>query len=456
MQYLPHKYQDHATDHIVANKYSGLFLEMGLGKTVATLTAISRLIYEDLEVGKVLVIAPKTVALNVWPEEVKKWTHLSHLRLEVVKGDPAQRVACLKRKADIYVIGRDNVAWIVKHYMTAFPFDMVVIDELSSFKDNQSQRFRSLRIVRPLIKRVVGLTGTPAPNGLQDLWPQIYLLDQGERLGKTIGAFREAYLSADKIFGQHIQSYKVRKGSEKEIYDKIGDICISMKADDYLELPGRLEHTIRINLEPATLQRYKVFEKEKVLEMASADISALNAAALTTKLLQFSNGALYDENRAVHLEHDQKLDALSDIIEEAGDQPVLVFYSYIHDKQRILERFKHARELKTSEDIKAWNSKKVRLMIAHPASAGHGLNLQAGGNIIVWFGLTWSLELYQQANARLDRQGQTKPVMIYKLICAGTMDEEVSAAIYRKADGQSALMAAVKAKIEFYRKKVLI
>ena len=382
MQYLPHKYQDHATDHIVANKYSGLFLEMGLGKTVATLTAISRLIYEDLEVGKVLVIAPKTVALNVWPEEVKKWTHLSHLRLEVVKGDPAQRVACLKRKADIYVIGRDNVAWIVKHYMTAFPFDMVVIDELSSFKDNQSQRFRSLRIVRPLIKRVVGLTGTPAPNGLQDLWPQIYLLDQGERLGKTIGAFREAYLSAD--------------------------------------------------------------------------ISALNAAALTTKLLQFSNGALYDENRAVHLEHDQKLDALSDIIEEAGDQPVLVFYSYIHDKQRILERFKHARELKTSEDIKAWNSKKVRLMIAHPASAGHGLNLQAGGNIIVWFGLTWSLELYQQANARLDRQGQTKPVMIYKLICAGTMDEEVSAAIDRKADGQSALMAAVKAKIEFYRKKVLI
>lgn len=457
MQYEPHKYQGHASQHVIDWPYSGLFLEMGLGKTVATLTAIDQLMYEQLAVNKVLVIAPKNVAINVWPEEVKKWDHLAHLRLVVVKGDPSQRVAALRSKADIYVIGRDNVAWLVKHYMTAFPFDMVVIDELSSFKDSQSQRFRSLRIVRPLIKRVVGLTGTPAPNGLQDLWPQLYLLDQGERLGKTITAFREAYLSPDKMNGHHVQKYKVRKGSEKEIYDRIGDICISMKAEDYLELPGRLEHEVIINLDPATQKAYNDFERDKVTELINgAEVSALNAAVLTGKLLQYSNGAIYDETRAVHHVHDLKLDALEEIIESSAGQPVLIFYSYLHDKDRIIKRFKQARELKGPKDVADWNSRKVELMICHPASAGHGLNLQAGGNIIVWFGLTWSLELYLQANARLDRQGQTKPVIIYRLICAKTMDQDVSAALARKEEGQTALMHAVKAKIEYYRKKQVI
>lgn len=456
MRYEPHKYQDFATNHIINNKFSGLFLEMGLGKTVSTLTAIDDLIYNRLEVNKVLVIAPKFVSLNVWPTEVEKWDHLKHLRVSVITGDPGQRIRALRKEADIYVINRENVSWLVKHYQTGFPFGMVVIDELSSFKDPQSQRFRALRIVRPLVKRVVGLTGTPAPNGLPDLWSQVYLLDQGERLGKTLTAFREAFLTPDKMNGYQVYKYKARKGAEEEIKARISDICISMESKDYLELPGRIEHEIVIKLDQETQAKYDEFERQSVIELLSDEkITALNAAALTNKLLQFSNGAVYDENRKVHPVHDVKLSALEEIIEQAGDQQVLIFYNFIHDKDRILSKFK-ARELKSTKDIQDWNNKKVGLMICHPASAGHGLNLQAGGNIIVWFGLTWSLELYQQANARLDRQGQVKPVMIYKLICAETMDQSVNEAIARKADGQNALMQAVKARIDFYSKKEVI
>jgi len=428
-------------------------MEMGLGKTVAALTAVDTLLYETYEATRVLVIAPKFVALNVWPAELEKWEHLTHLSYSIVTGDPGQRVRALKVKADIHIINRENVAWLVQYYQSAWPFDTVIIDELSSFKSAQAQRFKSLRIVRPMIKRVIGLTGTPSPNGLADLWPQIYLLDQGQRLGQTLTAFREAYLTPGQTNGYQVYNYKPRKGAEKEIYDRIGDICISMKSADYLQLPGRIEHEIIIKLDPDVQKKYDDFEREAVLEIE--DITAFNAAALTTKLLQFSNGAIYDADRRVHIQHDMKLDALGEIIEAAQGQQVLIFYNYIHDKDRIRERY-GARELKDGRDINAWNTGTAGLMVCHPASAGHGLNLQAGGHIIVWYGLTWSLELYQQANARLDRQGQQRPVMVYKLICSKTMDQDVSRAIGRKADGQAALMEAVKAKIDFYRKKSLI
>lgn len=454
MIYTPYEYQHHATKHILDNLASGLFLEMGLGKTVVVLTAVDILMYELFEITRPLVIAPKFVSLSVWGPEVEKWDHLRHLTVSVITGDPRQRVAALKRKADIYVINRENVTWLVNFYKSAFPFDMVIIDELSSFKSAQAQRFKSLRIVRPLVKRVVGLTGTPAPNGLADLWPQIYLLDQGERLGKTLTGFREAYLTPEKTNGYQVYSYKVRKGSENEIYNRIADICISMRVKDFLQLPEMITHEISIALDPVTQAKYDKFEADQVISLAQADITAFNAAALTTKLLQFSNGAVYDENRAVHQIHSLKLDALEEIIEQAGNQPVLIFYSYIHDRERIVTRFSGVRELKRAADIEDWNAGKIQLMIAHPASAGHGINLQAGGNIVVWFGLTWSLELYQQANARLHRQGQTKPVIIYKLICSKTMDQDVSRALARKADGQGALMEAVKARIEKYRNLV--
>ena len=453
MQFKPHPYQQHAIEHILTHPAAGLFMEMGTGKTVSTLTAIDQLIYDRFEINKVLVIAPKFVSLNVWPQEIQKWDHLKHLTISVVTGDPARRSAALKAKADIHIINRENVAWLVRHYQSKWPFDMVVIDELSSFKDNQSQRFSALRIVRPMIKRIVGLTGTPAPNGIPDLWSQLYLLDQGQRLGKTLTAFRESFLvKKENGFG-----YRVRKGSEKEVYDRISDICISMKSEDYLQLPGRIEHEIVINFDIETQKKYDQFEKDSILAMADeTEISALSAGVLVNKLLQFSNGALYDSDKNVHEVHDMKLDALEEIVEQAGGQQVLIFYNYIHDRERILSRFKTARQLKGTKDIEEWDNGKVGLLIAHPASAGHGLNLQAGGNIIVWFGPTWSLELYQQANARLDRQGQTKPVMIYKLICAKTMDQQVAEVISKKADGQEALMQAVKAKIDYYRKKAVI
>lgn len=450
MNYNAHPYQDHATQHIIDNLASGLFMEMGLGKTVATLTATDKLMYEDFAVNKVLVIAPKFVALNVWKQEAQKWDHLKHLTFSIITGDVGQRSRALKAKADIYVINRENVTWLVNFYKTAFPFDMLVIDELSSFKSSQAQRFRSLRIVRPLVKRVVGLTGTPAPNGLVDLWPQVYLLDQGQRLGKTVTGFREAYLTPDKTNGNQVYSYRVRKGAEKEIYDRIGDICISMKSSDYLQLPEKIEHEVVIQLDPVTQAKYDQFEKDQVTEVLSTEITAFNAAALTTKLLQFANGAVYDSEKEVHEIHYTKLEALAELIEQANGQPVLIFYSYQHDENRIAKAFPGARKLKGPKDIQDWNDGKIEIMYAHPASAGHGLNLQAGGNIIIWYGLTWSLELYLQANARLHRQGQTRPVVIYKLICSKTMDQDVSRALAKKTDSQAALMEAVKARIKKY------
>lgn len=455
MKYKPWPYQDFATKHIIENKGSGLFMDMGLGKTVATLTAINKLMYEELEVDKVLVIAPKRVAEDTWTTETQKWDHLRHLRLSIVLGSEKQRKEALKQKADIYVINRENVAWLVGLYQNAFPFDMVVIDELSSFKSAKAIRFKSLRMVRPLVKRVVGLTGTPAPNSLIDLWPQLFLLDMGERLGKNITRYRETYFRPNRRNGHVVFDYKLLEGSQKAIYNKISDICISMKSKDYLQLPERITKDVHIYLSEKDKAKYDEFERDQILAIEDADeISAVNAAALTNKLLQFANGAIYDVNKDWHSVHPAKLEALEETLEAAAGQPVLIFYSYKHDLARMQKKLKayKPRTLDSREDIQDWNRGEIPVLLAHPASAGHGLNLQAGGNIIIWFGNTWSLELYQQANARLDRQGQTKPVVVYRFITVGTMDEDVIKAIERKTSGQEALMEAVKARIKKYQR----
>lgn len=453
MIYKPHPYQDHATQHIIDNPYCGLFLDMGLGKTVSTLTAISRLMYEELDVHRVLVIAPLRVAQDTWTTESAKWDHLSHLRLSVVLGSAAERKEALKQRADIYVINRENVPWLIGLYQSAWPFDMVVIDELSSFKSPKAIRFKTLRMVRPRIRRVVGLTGTPAPNGLIDLWPQLYLLDMGERLGKTVTGYRERYFVPGRRNGAVIFDYRLRPQSESAIYDKIGDICISMKAKDYLSLPERINRVQEIHLPAEIQQAYDKFERDQVLQLEGDEISAVNAAALSTKLRQYANGAIYDDEKNWHEVHKVKLEALEEIVEAANGQPVLIFYSFRHDLQRITEHLKayKPRLLETADDIRQWNQGKIQVLLAHPASAGHGLNLQAGGNIIVWFGLQWSLELYQQANARLDRQGQIKPVIIHHLVMRETIDTKVYSCIDSKAVTQDALMNAVKAIIKKYK-----
>lgn len=449
MKYEPHSYQKYATKWILDKEKSGLLMDMGLGKTVVTLTAIDELINKYNDVVKVLVIAPLRVAEDTWSSELQKWDHLKHLKLSKVLGTDKMRRAALKDKADIYVINRENVVWLVKLYGKEWPFDMVVLDELSSFKSPKSKRFKALRKVRP--KRIVGLTGTPAPNSLLDLWSQIFLLDQGERLGKTISSYRNKYFLPDKRNERIIFTYKLKQGADEQIYNKISDICVSMKADDYLKLPERINNIILVQLSKAAEKKYKKLEKELLLKFESSDIVVNSAAVLTTKLLQLANGAVYDENGDVIEIHEEKLCALSDIIEAANGKPVLIFYSYRHDKDRIKKYFKNARELKNSDDIAAWNNGEVEIMLAHPASAGHGLNLQAGGNIIVWFGLTWSLELYQQANARLYRQGQKQNVIIHHLVAKGTMDEEVMKVLENKSVGQEALLKAVKARIKLMR-----
>lgn len=450
-----HGYQRAAVEHIIAHPYSGLFLDMGLGKTVSTLTAVNRLMNEYLEVAKVLVIAPKRVAEDTWTTECAKWEHLRHLRVSKVLGTERQRKAALREDADLYVINRENVVWLVAQYQGAWPFDMVIIDELSSFKSAKAARFKALRQVRPMTERVVGLTGTPAPNGLIDLWPQLYLLDMGERLEKTITAYRSKYFRPGRTNGQVVFDYKLNAGSDEMIYKKISDICISMKAKDYLSLPDLIEVPQDIHLPPAKKKQYDEFEKEQVLSLQDeGDISSVSAAALSNKLSQYANGAIYDEDKQVHELHEVKLDALEEIVEAANGQPVLVFYAFKHDAARILKRLKGygAKQIDGAEDIAAWNRGEIPVMLAHPASAGHGLNLQKGGHIMVWFSLPWSLELYMQANARLHRQGQSQPVRSYKLIAKGTIDEDIAAALDKKSDKQEALMQAIKARIKKYRK----
>jgi SNF2 family DNA or RNA helicase len=451
VKYQPHVYQEHITQKIIELPAVGAFLDMGLGKSVSTLTAITELMHNSFDVAKVLVIAPLRVAKYTWAEEIAKWEHTKYLRLAKVLGPEKDRLAALASRADIYVINRENVVWLVEYYGKDWPFDMVVIDESSSFKSHKAQRFKALRKVRPLIKRIVELTGTPAPNNLLDLWPQLYLLDRGERLGKTISGFRERYFEPDQRDGHTIFSWKLKDGADNAIYAKIEDICVSMKAKDWLSLPERISNIIRVPLSDSVKKLYKQMERDLLLPYADGDIVANTAAVLSNKLLQMANGAVYDENKEVRKLHDAKLDALEDIIEAANGNPVLVFYWYKHDRERLQKRFPQYRTLERAEDITEWNAGKIPLLLAHPASAGHGLNLQAGGNTIVWFGLTWSLELYEQANARLDRQGQTKRVIVHHLVAEGTIDERVAQAIEQKAQGQDALMEAVKARIKELR-----
>jgi SNF2 family DNA or RNA helicase len=448
LKFIPHAYQDFAIQKIIETPSAGLFLDMGMGKTVSTLTAVADLLHDYFDVRKVLVIAPLRVAEDTWSRETEKWDHTKYLKVSKVLGPLNKRIQALETAADIYVINRENVEWLVEYYKKKWPFDMVVIDELSSFKSAKAKRFRALKKVRPLIKRLVGLTGTPAPNSLIDLWPQLYLLDSGERLGKTITGYRERYFSPDKRDRNIVYSWKLKPEAEKNIHERISDICISMQAKDWLNLPKRIDNIVNIRLSDKVKEKYKQLERDLLLPFQESDVVADTAAVLSNKLLQMANGSVYDENKEVQHIHDEKLNKLEDVVEAANGKPILVFYSYKHDLARLKKRFPNAKTLDTSEDIKDWNQGKIEMLLAHPASAGHGLNLQDGGNIIVWFGLTWSLELYQQANARLDRQGQTKSVIVHHLVAEGTIDEDVMRSLEGKAEGQNALLDAVKARLE--------
>lgn len=446
-----HEYQLKAVKHIIANPKSALLLDMGLGKSVSTLTAIKYLMFQELEVMKVLIIAPKRVAESVWDAEISKWSHLSNLTIAKIIGTEKQRLKALNTKAHIYTIGRDNIPWLCAQFGgNNLPFDMVVIDELSSFKNPGSRRFRALRKAIPSVDRVVGLTGTPAPNGLIDLWSQIYLLDEGERLHKTITKFRGLYFTK----GYSGWGYDVTEYGEKRIPELIQDIVISMKKEDYLDMEEPIINDVVIEMPPDIRKKYEEFQEEAVLEIFSGidEITAVNAAALRSKLLQFSNGAVYDAERRVHYIHNLKLEALEDIVEEANGKPVLVAYCFEHDRDRILKKFKNAIHLKTDQHIKDWNAGKIPMLVMHPASGGHGINLQKGSNIIAWFGLNDSLELYQQFNARLHRQGQDQVVIINRILCRGTEDYSVVKNLDRKEKGQAGLMESVKALVSKYIK----
>lgn len=450
MEFIPHDYQKRAIDLAVRLPKLGLFLDMGLGKTVITLTAIQELMYNRFEVSRVLVIAPKRVAEDTWTREHAKWDHLKELKISKVLGDERQRVRALQEDADVYVIGRDNVIWLTDCYFQqmrkGWLFDMVVIDELSSFKNPQAKRFRALRRAMPFTKRVIGLTGTPSPNSLIDLWAELYLLDRGERLGATLGEYREKYFRPGARSGYVVYKWEPFRNAQKEIEEKISDICVSMSAADYLELPERIDNIIPVQLSPAEMAAYRKMETEQLLQIGGNDIAALNAAAVMNKLLQIANGSVYSVDGEVIRIHRAKLDALAEITDTA-DSPVLVFYSYQHDLAAIQSRIRDTRVLESAEDIADWNAGKTHVLLAHPASIGYGLNLQEGGHIIVWYGLTWSLELYQQANARLHRQGQEKPVIIHHLIAEGTVDEDVMDALRRKDTSQASLLAALKGRV---------
>ncbi|MFD2305148.1 SNF2-related protein [Enterococcus termitis] len=448
MRAILHKYQGYSKDWILDHPYCALLLDMGLGKTLSSLTAIVELLTAFEIIENVLVIAPLSVAEKTWTDEIEKWDHLQHLTTSKILGSEKQRKAALSKKADVYLVNRENVVWLVEHFGRRWPFKTVIIDELSSFKSSRSKRFKALRKVRPLMNQVIGLTGTPSPNSLMDLWAQIYLLDQGERLGKTITEYRNRYFVPAQKNGHIVYSWQLVPGAEEQIYSKISDICISMKAKDYLKLPPRTDNIVEIQLSEESKQKYKELERHYVLELAEADVVASNAATLSNKLLQLANGCIYDENEDAREIHQEKLEALERIIEDSQGQPVLVFYQYKHDLARILKRFKQAKVLDVKAgDIQKWNEGKIPILLAHPQSAGHGLNLQRGGHIVVWFGLTWSLEYYQQANARLDRQGQKQPVIVHHLVAKGTIDEQVMEALKNKEAGQESLMSAVKAKI---------
>lgn len=453
MRYAPHSYQAYAIDYIESHPIATVFLDMGLGKTSITLTAIKNLLFDSFEVYKVLVIAPLRVARDTWTTEADKWDHLQSLICSVAVGTEAQRKAALMRKADIYIINRENIQWLIEESGLPFDYDMVVIDELSSFKNHNTKRFRSLMKVRPKVGRIVGLTGTPAPNGLMDLWAQFRLMDLGQRLGRFITQYRTDYFTPDKRNGQIIYSYKPLPFAEEAIYNRIADITISMKATEHLQMPELISSEYAVQLSETEQEKYNNLKQELVLSLGDAEITAANAASLSGKLSQMANGAIYDDSGAVIDIHKRKLDALEDIIEASNGKPILVAYWFNHDFDRITARLKklhipHSR-LDDSESIRRWNNGEIPVALIHPASAGHGLNLQSGGSTIVWFGLTWSLELYQQTVARLWRQGQTEnTVVVQHIVTKGTIDDRIMKALSQKEHTQTALIDAVKADLQ--------
>ena len=449
-----HDYQKFAVNHMLNHCESGLFMEMGTGKSCCTLTALNLLLFDTFEIKKPLIIAPLNVAKYTWQDEIDNWAHLKHLKLGKILGDEKSRSKALNSPADIFIINRENVAWLVGKVGSAWSFDMLILDELTSFKSSKAIRFKALKQIRPLVKRVVGLTGTPSPNGYIDLWSQIFLLDQGERLGKFKTHFIDRFFTVDpKTVYSGYPKQIPKDFSLEAIQGLVGDICISMKSEDYLELPGRVHRIINVHLSDAEMQAYEEFEKSQIMLLPEGEaISVANAAALRGKLVQFANGAIYDENKAYHVVHDAKLDMLEELVDVATS-PVLIFYRFKHDLDRMQKRLKsYAPRLLTSEkDKNDWNEGKIKVLLAHPASAGHGLNLQKGGNNVIWFGDPDSLELYQQANARLDRQGQVKQVIIQHMATVGTIDEAIAQALIGKADVQEALMQAIKARVKKYR-----
>lgn len=444
MKYSPHNYQTYATDFIVGHPEAAVFLDMGLGKSVITLTALLDLCLDRFEIAKVLVIAPLRVARDTWTAELQKWDHLKCFTYATVIGSVSEREAALRKKAHIYLINRENVSWLIEESGFPFDFDMIVIDELSSFKSYQAKRFRSLLHVRPTVKRIVGLTGTPAGNGLTDLWAEFRILDLGKRLGRFITHYRNRYFLPDKRNGMTVYSYKPLPGAEDAIYRQISDITVSMKAVDHLDMPECIFNDVTVSLSEEERQKYDTLRNDLILSLGEDEIDASNAASLSNKLSQMANGAVYGKDKIVHRIHDRKLDALEDLIEAANGKPVLVAYWYRHDLERIRARF-CVREIRTPADISDWNAGKIPVAVIHPASAGHGLNLQAGGSTLIWFGLTWSLELYLQTNARLWRQGQTsKTVVIHRIVAEGTVDELMLKALDRKERSQNSLIDAVR------------
>ena len=450
MKYTPHEYQKYATRYIKEHSISAVLLDMGLGKTSITLTALNDLLFDSFEAHRILVIAPLRVARDTWTAEADKWDHLQSLICSVAVGTEAERRSALLKPADIFIINRENVQWLIEDSRLPFNYDTVVVDELSSFKNHQAKRFRALMKVRPTVKRIIGLTGTPSANGLMDLWAEFRLLDMGARLGRFISRYRLDYFQPDKRNGQVVFSYKPLPGAEQRIYDKISDITISMRSADLLQMPELVSSEYAVRLSDDERQRYDALKQDLVLQLPDGDITAANAAALTGKLCQMANGAIYTDNGDTINLHDRKLDALEDIFESAGGKPLLVAYWFKHDLARITERLEKLHvpfsKLDSAESIRRWNNGELPVALIHPASAGHGLNLQSGGSCIVWFGLTWSLELYQQTNARLWRQGQTaSTVVVQHIVTKGTIDERILKVLSKKDSTQSALIDAVKA-----------
>lgn len=447
MKYNPHEYQTFASKFIETHPVSAILLDMGLGKSVITLSAIFQLCLDLFEIRKVLVIAPLRVARDTWSAEISKWDHLKGLTYSIAIGTEAERRAALQKPASLYIINRENVSWLVESSGLPFDYDMVVIDELSSFKSHQSKRFKSLMKVRPFVKRVVGLTGTPSSNGLMDLWAEFRILDMGKRLGRFITHYRDEFFLPDKRNGQVIFSYKPKDGADEEIYRRISDITISMKSTDYLKMPECVINEVRVRLSGSERKIYDGLKKNLVLQIGGSEIDAGNAAALSNKLSQMANGAVYDADKNVINIHNRKLEALEDLIEASNGKPVLIAYWFRHDLERIKHQFT-VRELQSSKDISDWNNGTIPVALIHPASAGHGLNLQSGGSTLIWFGVTWSLELYQQTNGRLWRQGQkAETVVIHHILTENTVDEKIMKALRDKKQTQTALIEAVKAEI---------